>query len=71
MAGRILPAIVGPAEKNAERTSRTEAIATAGQSAAGAGDEDLVRRAAPVRRRCCGRTNAGRGGIRAWASLRW
>ena len=25
MAGRILPAIVGPAEKNMERTSRTEA----------------------------------------------
>ena len=46
MAGRILPAIVGPAEKNTERTSRTEAMARADQCAAGAGDEDLVRRAA-------------------------
>ena len=47
MAGRILPAIVGPAEKNTERTSRTEAMARADRSAAGAGVEDLVRRAAP------------------------
>ena len=47
MAGRIPPAIVGPAEKNTERTSRTEAMARADQCAAGAGDEDLVRRAAP------------------------
>ena len=47
MAGRILPAIFGPAEKNTERTSRTEAIARADPSVAGAGDEDLVRHAAP------------------------
>ena len=46
MAGRVLPAIGGPAEKNTERTSRTEAIARADPSAAGAGDADLVRRAA-------------------------
>ena len=46
MAGRILPAIGGPAEKNTERTSRTEAIAKADPSAAGAGDEALFRRAA-------------------------
>ena len=41
MAGRVLPAIFGPAEKTTERTSRAD------QCAAGAGDEDLVRRAAP------------------------
>jgi len=42
-----LPAIVGPAEKkNTELTSRTDAIAKADQCPAGAGDEDLVRRAA-------------------------
>ncbi|MDD9999404.1 MAG: hypothetical protein OXQ89_16825, partial [Rhodospirillaceae bacterium] len=46
MAGRVLPAIVGLAEKNTERTSRTEAMARADRCAAGAGDEDLVRRAA-------------------------
>ena len=46
MAGRVLPAICGPAEKNPERTSRTEAIAKADPCAAGADDEDLVRRAA-------------------------
>ena len=38
---------VAPAEKNTERMSRTEAIARADRSAAGAGDEDGVRRAAP------------------------
>ena len=42
MAGRVLPAIGGPAEKNTEQRSRTEAIAKADPSAAGAGDEDNV-----------------------------
>ena len=37
MAGRILPAFGAPAEKNTERTSRTEAIAKADPSAADAG----------------------------------
>jgi len=46
MAGRVLPAIGGPAEKNTERTSRTQAIVRTDPSAAGAGDADLVRRAA-------------------------
>ena len=45
MAGRILPAIFGPAEKNSERTSRTEAVARADRFEAGADDEDRVRSA--------------------------
>lgn len=46
MAGRVLPAIYGPAEKNTERMSRTEAMARADPYAAGTGNRDLARRAA-------------------------
>ena len=41
MAGRVLPAIFGPAEKTTERASRTDADAGEDSGAAGAGDEDL------------------------------
>ena len=77
MAGRILPAIFGPAEKNTEQTSRTEAIARADPSVAGAGDEDLVRHAAPdsaaVLRadKCRALWNQGAGIVAVVAALRF